>query len=149
MDTSILLSNYLVPAFEFYKKLVLLKIHNIGFPWCIAGVITATCMRLKAQEQAQKTNYYWLYSLILVVISTFGGGTVAFVMIARPPIIVGNEYIVPLCVIIWYLVFYCNISPILNSPPIKFLYTFFAMLFRTHSVCNILEKATSTLTSNY
>jgi uncharacterized membrane protein YeiH len=44
---------------------------------------------------------YWLHSLLLVVITGFGGGMVAFVMIGKPPIIVGNEFIVPACILVW------------------------------------------------
>lgn len=68
-------------------------------------------------------------------------------MIGKPPIIVTNEYIVPMCVAVWYFTHYLGGAHLLNYTPAKIVWTVLAMLFRTHTVSNIVDLANATLTA--
>ena len=127
---------------QLYKAIVLLKF-PYGFVWCIAGAAITTA--IKVREIQGKDRFYWLHSLILTVITGFGGGMVAFVMLGKPPIIVTNEWIVPICVVAWYATHYLNFVPVLSIEPVKLAVIVLTCLFRTHSVSNIVALANKTL----
>lgn len=133
---------WLAPLVALYRAVVLIKF-PYGFTWCIAGA--ATTVALKVRKDQGTERYYWLHSLILTIISGFGGGMVAFVMLGKPPIIVSNEWIVPLCIVAWYCTHYLNFGPLLNSEPFKIIIVVLTCLFRTHSMSNIVALANRTL----
>jgi len=99
-----------------------------------------------AQQDAEGKKYYWLHSLSLTILTGFGGGIIAPMMINKPPLIFQNDLIVPFCVLFWYL---CNTVPLvqqmLMSTPGKLVWGLFNGLFRTHTVCNIVKMAHETL----
>lgn len=48
-----------------------------------------------------KPPMYWLHSVVLLTVTTFGGGTIAPLLIGRPAVIVANDIAVPACIICW------------------------------------------------
>ena len=93
---------------------------------------------------------------MLTVLTGFGGGIMAPMMVGKPPLIFQNELIIPFCVLFWYL---CNTNvgfqaigfqamdfqKLLTSTPAKLAWGVFNGLFRTHTVCNMVKVATETL----
>lgn len=137
---------FLQPMVSAYESLVLLKFSALSFPGfalCILGQTISTCMNVRAMQLDNR--YYWLHSLLLVVLTGFGGGIAGFMMLGKPPIIVTNELIIPTCIICWYATHYLGLCPLLALPPFKLIWTTFASLFRTHAICNIVALASKTL----
>lgn len=126
---------FLQPMVSAYESLVLLKFTALSFPGfalCILGQTISTCMNVRAMQLDNR--YYWLHSLLLVVLTGFGGGIAGFMMLGKPPIIVTNEIILPICVICWYATHYLGLCPLLALPPFKLIWTIFASLFRSLSL---------------
>jgi hypothetical protein len=123
----------LQPLLGAYESVALLNFPGMTpaarFGLCIMGQVITTAITVRERQGDKK--YYWLHSLLLVILNGFGGGIVAFMMIGLPPIIASNDLIIPLCVLFWYLTHYLGMCPVLSFPPIKVL------LFSTHSTHEI------------
>ncbi len=97
------------------------------------------------ESNKDKTPLYWLHSLVLVVLVSYGGGAIAPILIGKPSVILANDVIIPSCIICWYSVHYLGLYPILSWMPIKIIWTIILGLFRTNTVCNIVKTASTTL----
>lgn len=97
-------------------------------------------------QDTEGKKYYWLHSLILTVLTGFGGGMIAPMMIGKPPLFFQNELILPFCLLFWYV---CSTIPraqaMLTSTPGKIVWGTLNGLFRTHAVCNIVRTANEVL----
>ncbi len=130
--------------FPYYQKLTLLQ-----FPHASLFSLGANAINGATTVYANnfgKPKLYWLHSLVLVVITAFGGGTVAPLLIGRPSMIVANDQIIVLCILAWYATQNLGMQKVFTWLPIKLMWTFFLGLFRTHSVVNVVIAATGILT---
>jgi len=69
-----------------------------------------------------KQPLYWLHSLVLVVLTGFGGGILAPIMIGKPALPFSNEAIVPLCILAWYLTHYAGLQKFFTWLPVKIVW---------------------------
>lgn len=126
-----------------YQKLTLLQFpHSSIFSLGANAINGATAVYA---ANVGKPRLYWLNSLVLVVIGSFGGGTLAPLLIGRPSMIVWNDQIIVLCMLAWYATHYLGCQKFLTWLPVKMIWTLFLGLFRTHSVINVLTASLSVL----
>lgn len=83
-----------------YQAFCLLQFPH-AMPLIVASQAVVAAERVYKNQNG--ANLYWLHSLILVVLTGFGGGMVAPVLIGKPPLFYQNELIVPFCIIAWYV----------------------------------------------
>lgn len=132
---------------------VLSKVQDIfllKFPHGILSIVLAQSIsaatKVRATQDKDGRDYYWLHALILTVLTGFGGGIIAPILIGRPPLIFQNELILTCCIASWYVV---NTLPgaqrVLTSLPVRTILAVFIGLFRTHTVCNIVKAANESL----
>lgn len=95
---------------------------------------------------SDKPKRYWLHSLVLSVLTGFGGGIVAPMLMSRPALVMSNDAIIPMFIVIWYLINYVGFFALLEFTPIKCVWYFLLGLFRTHSCIRMLLLACSALT---
>ena len=112
----------------------------------IAANIINSSVRLKDSNNG-KPSLYWLHSLLLSILTGFGSGTLAPILIGKPPAPVSNDVIIPISIIVWYLVFYLGFDRILNLVPVRVGWNFALGISRTQSVCNGVRLAMDTLSS--
>jgi hypothetical protein len=62
---------------------------------------------------------YWLHSFILCLISSFGGGFLAPLLIGKTALPVANDLIVPFVAFVWYTTHYMGLLPVYNLIIIK------------------------------
>ena len=111
-----------------------------------ASQAIAAATKVRSLQDSQGKRYYWLHSLILTVLTGFGGGILAPLLIGKPPLIFQNDLIVPFCTLFWYL---CHTLPgvqaVLTTTLAKVVWGVFNGLFRTYTVCNIVKVASDVL----
>ena len=88
---------------------------------------------------------YWFHSLVLVVLSCFGGGTVGPILLGRPSAPIANDLSIPMCILLWYMVFYLGLFQVLQWAPLRFVWTALLGLFRTHGAVGAVNLALSVL----
>lgn len=98
-----------------------------------------------AQLRGQPT-LYWLHSLVLTVIGSFGGGFIAPVLLGKPALVFNNDLIMLCSIACWYFVHYLSGHHLLNWKPVKMIWSCFLGIFRTGAVINIVVMAHNTLT---
>lgn len=117
-----------------------------GIPSIVLAQSIAAATKVRAIQDKEGRDYYWLHALILTVLTGFGGGIIAPILIGRPPLIFQNELILTCCIASWYVV---NTLPgaqrVLTSLPMRTVLALFIGLFRTHTVCNIVKAANESL----
>jgi uncharacterized membrane protein YeiH len=59
--------------------------------------------------EAAKSKFYWAHSLVLVILTGFGGAFVAPMMLGKPPIPIANDIVVPIVILIWYVRLKCRV----------------------------------------
>lgn len=93
---------------------------------------------------------YWLFSLMTVAFTAYGGGVFAPIFIGRPSLPFGND-LVPLSILCaWYAVYNTRLQGLLVSLPVRAVWTALLGLFRLYSVTNMVTLAMNTLpTSPY
>lgn len=138
-------SQFLCKCYTLYEYFMLLKMpHGMA--------IAIFCNALGASlavfaANAGKEKLYWLHSLVLVVLGAFGGGLMAPIFAGRPCIPVANDLVVPACIVTWYLVHHIPyLDKLLTWTPIKFVWTAFIGLFRTHAITNNVTATLAVLT---
>lgn len=102
----------------------------------------------KNKEKAEGKPVYWLHSLVVTILTSFGGGTVAPMLIGRPPFILSNDLILPITLVTWYIVHYIwGVHDLLTTTPARAIWSSLAALFRVHSGCNMTALAATILTA--
>ena len=84
---------------------------------------------------------YWLHSLVLVLLVSFGGGIFIPPLFGKPSIIAANDSILPIVLVAWYLVFNLGAFKYLSLPVVRAFHQFPVALYRTHSVIKTLKAA--------
>lgn len=102
-------------------------------------------MLVYSTMQQQGQHPYWLQSLILCVLGSFGGGIIAPVLIGKPPAIFSNDLILFASIIVWFFIYNLRGSSLLNIPVIKLTWLFFLGVFRTNAVVGIVQVANTVL----
>ncbi len=102
---------------------------------CVNGAVAA--------YNAMGNKLFWLHSLVLSVISTFGGGFIAPMLIAKPAQALNNDVIMFCCVAAWFVVHYCRGHQWLQLLPIKMFWMCFLGIFRSNAVTNIVATSNS------
>ena len=92
-----------------------------------------------------KPRPYWLHSLVLVVVTGFGGGMIAPLLIGKPSAIMTNDLIIPLCVLSWYSIHYLGLYNVLNWKPIKIVWGLYLAIFRAHSAVDAVNLSLTVL----
>ena len=124
---------------------------TLQFPHAQAYLIGANALqgalRVHAVSSgANEPRQYWLYSYLSVLLTTFGGGWVAPLLVGKPAIPVANDLVVPFTLVAWYATYIdMGAAQLLNLLPVKLVWTVFAGLFRTHAVCNMVTVAAGAL----
>ena len=93
-----------------------------------------------------KNKPYWLHSLVLVVLTSFGGGTIVPMMLGRPCVVFANDLVIPMCITCWYTIHYLGFYHVLNWKPIRIIWNILLGVFRTHAVIDTMNVALSVLT---
>lgn len=131
----------------FYEYLCLAK-----FPHALLLMPAANAINASIQVYDQnigKPRLYWLHSLLLVIATGFGGGIIAPLLIGKPGLPFSNDCIIPICIICWYCTQYLGFAPFLKSLPVKIAWSILLALFRTHTVCNMVNVAFQALSPSY
>ena len=122
---------------------------TLQFPHAQVYLVGANALSgsLRVRElSAGKPRQYWLYSYFMVLLTAFGGGWVAPLLIGKPALPVANDLVLPLTLVAWYLTYMdVGVASLLNVLPVKLVWTVFLGLFRTHSVCNMVAVAAGAL----
>jgi uncharacterized membrane protein YeiH len=136
----------LYELFKLYSAFVLLKFPNGMLYTIVCNAINAT-MAVYAGAQG-KEPLYWLHSLILVVMAAFGGGIIAPLLAGRPCIIVANDTIIPVCLVVWYLIFHIPyVEKFFSQKPVRAIWIAFVGLFRTHAITNNVTATMNVLSA--
>jgi uncharacterized membrane protein YeiH len=86
-----------------------------------------------------KPKSYWLHSLLQTVCTCFGGGIITPVILgAKPSIIFANDLAIPMIVVCWYLVNYCEFHRLFAWKPVKLLWNIVVSVFRTNGTINMV-----------
>ena len=112
---------------------------------CINAALAVYSSQLKNNGK----KIYWLQSLVLVIITGFGGGIIGPMLIGKPSMITSNDNIIALCILWWYLVH--NIPGVYyflsNYSIIKAIWTVGLGIFRTNAVIGVVVASNSVLTN--
>lgn len=134
----------LTPSFQAYCDFVLGKFPHFT-AYIVGGNALNAALRVWEAQECGSKPLYWLHSFVLVVLTGFGGGAVAPVLLGKPSVPLANDLVIPFCFVVWMLVHVFKLYPVLNWQPVKLLYSIYVGLFRTHTVCNIVAVAAATL----
>ena len=151
MDISYITS-LLSAMIVFLQSVDLTKILLLQFPHAGLFIVGSNALNSavavyssQLQSQSQK-KLYWLHSLALVVLSGFGGGIIAFVMIGKPSIVMANDSVLAMCLLCWYLMHHVPVfRPVALCTPMRLLCVAGVALFRTHAIFNIVTTANQCL----
>jgi hypothetical protein len=94
---------------------------------------------------AGKPALYWLHSLLMVLLSGFGGGFVTPLLIGKPSSPITNDLILPISFLVWYLVHYVGLHKFFMWLPMRLIWSLGLGLFRMNSCCNIVDQANEIL----
>jgi len=92
-----------------------------------------------------KPKPYWLHSLVLVVLTGFGGGIIGPLLIGKPSFIMINDLIIPLCVMCWYSIHCLGLYNILNWKPVKIVWSLYLAILRAHSAMDVVNLSFTVL----
>lgn len=92
-----------------------------------------------------KPRPYWLHSLVLVVLTGFGGGMIGPLLIGKPSVIMTNDLIIPLCVLFWYSIHCLGLYSVLTWKPIKIVWGLFLAIFRAHGAVDAVNLSLTIL----
>ena len=133
----------LVDIFSAYKSFVLLQFPHANLCIVASNAINAATTVYSLQAKNEGKKLYWLHSLILVVITGFGGGIVGPLLIAKPSVIVANDSIFTMCFLWWYITHHISGSyAVLCSTLFRIPWTIGLGLFRTSAVIGTLMLTT-------
>jgi len=130
-------------AFEAFANMQIPYVRELA---TVGNAINGT-LGIYASLQGQPT-LYWLHSLILTVMGSFGGGLIAPLFLGKPAAVFTNDLVVFACIVCWYFVHYLGGSRLLNWKPIRMIWSIFVGLFRTSSVIGLVAMANSTLSAS-
>lgn len=68
----------------------------------IVVMFFTVCTNL-VRAQQKDNKYFWLYSYVLVLLNSFGGGILAPIFLGQPSLLLSNNLLVPLSALAWYL----------------------------------------------
>jgi hypothetical protein len=102
---------------------------------CVNGAVAA--------YNAIGNKLYWFHSLVFSVITTFGGGFIAPMLMGKPAQALNNDVIIFCCIASWFVVHYCRGHEWLQYLPIKMFWMCFLGIFRSNAVTNIVATANS------
>jgi hypothetical protein len=94
---------------------------------------------------AGKPKLYWLHSLLMVLLSGFGGGFVTPLLIGKPSTPITNDLILPISLLVWYLIHYVGLHNSFMYLPVRLIWSLGLGLFRMNSCCNIVDQANEIL----
>lgn len=79
--------------------------------------------------------------------TAYGGGLIAPCLVGKPSTAVANDLCLPIALVVWYLVHYTpGIYDLVSGPTVKAMWSTLLGLYRTHTVCNMVKVAATTLT---
>lgn len=129
--------------FDIYRDFILLK---FPYPTLIIPGSNAIASSMRVRGMQKDKYLYWVHSLFLVIFTGFAGGCLGPMLIGKPPVIIANDIVVPLCVLFWYITHYIPyVYDMLLFTPIQVVWTVLSMLFRTHAICNTLALSFTVL----
>ena len=70
-------------ALALYHDICLMRFDHAQL-LCLVAFITMGCIANRNKEKAEGAPVYWLQSLVATVLTTFGGGIIAPILIGRP-----------------------------------------------------------------
>lgn len=98
-----------------------------------------------AATAGQGNHLYWLHSLLLAVLASYGGGFIGPMLLGKPSGVLSNDVIIFFSIMVWYLVHHCYGHVWMNYLPVKMFWHFFLGIFRTNAIANIMNIANATL----
>jgi len=147
MDSAIDFSHgavaFIMSIYTIYSNAVLLKFPHAMCYLLAGNAIAASLVVLKVNEG--KPKQYWLHSFILVLFGGFAGGFFGPILIGKLPVPIANDAVVPIVLVVWYATHNLGLAPVFSAAPVKFVWTFFVALFRSHAVCNMVATAVTVL----
>lgn len=113
----------------------------LAFLFFLVGNAINGCTNVYSALKVQPQRSYWVYSLVLSVLSAFGGGIFVPIFAGKSSFAFHNDFVLFACILVWYFLNYLNGQYLTEIPAIRCVWMFLLGIFRTNSVVTMVNVA--------
>jgi hypothetical protein len=134
--------------YSLYKSLTLLEWPNAFSFLLLAHTINAVQAVAKRTGPRSTDKTFWLHHLLMTFFAGYSGGFLAPLLIGERPIWYGNDSVIIMVIVVWYMVRYLDMNWFFEIKIVKHATLICVALFRAHTNINMTMRANSIIPGN-